>query len=96
MGQCLEKFGAYILFLEFKLMLKFCANFLEAMLKPSTMKILTIKLLIKVVTLLVENPNHLTSYYVDGKNNVAFTKKGEPKENYLKKCDCVFFLLVSF
>lgn len=66
-------------------MLKSCAIFLEVVLKPSTMKILTIKLLIEVVTLLVENPNHLTSYYVDGKNNVAFTKTGGTKEKLPKE-----------
>lgn len=36
---------------------------------------------------------------MDGKNNVAITKKREPKKNYLKKYDCkfcVFFLLIGF
>jgi hypothetical protein len=83
--QCLEKFGAYILFLEFKLMLKSCAIFLKVVLKPSTMKILTMKLLIKVVTSLVENPNHSTSYYVGGRNNVAFAKTGGTKEKIPKE-----------
>ncbi len=59
--------------------------FLEAMLKPSTMKNLTMKLLIKVVTLLVENPNHLASYYVDDKNNVAFAKTRGTKEKLPKE-----------
>jgi hypothetical protein len=66
-------------------MLKSCAIFLEVVLKPSTMKNLTMKLLIKVVTLLVENPNHLTSYYVDGRNNAAFAKTRGTKEKLPKE-----------
>jgi hypothetical protein len=49
------------------------------------MQILTMKLLIKVVTLLVENPNHLTNYYVDGMNNVAFAKTRGTKEKLPKE-----------
>ncbi len=66
-------------------MLKSCAIFLKVVLKPSTMKILTMKLLIKVVTSLVENPNHSTSYYVGGRNNVAFAKTGGTKEKIPKE-----------
>jgi hypothetical protein len=49
------------------------------------MKILTMKLLIKVVTFLVENPNHLTSYYMDSRNNVTFAKTRGTKEKLPKK-----------